>query len=324
MFRFTGAFTTGAGLLLVVPSLTTQDAGARIATLEGALDQTLRALETFTDLSERVEKGDRDAVRAVRTFTEDPIEDERARDERAFELGQQVSQLQGHLDTLEGGLRALSTTAPLYVLGTDLPPELEVNATPAPLTGGSITPDVQSVPHSTDWSTDPMRSGGGPVVDESLLAPNQTAGRPSMSGMDERTRAALLDVRAPGEAKPLAPTQAGPRAEVPTAPIEPVEKEGYSADPLRHARACFRAERFERALEILATMDESAEVLFWTGRALERLERLDEAVATMERASRLDPESLTGRRAAESLEFLVWKRDFVETLPTRPPAGGRP
>jgi tetratricopeptide (TPR) repeat protein len=104
----------------------------------------------------------------------------------------------------------------------------------------------------------------------------------------------------------------------------------YSADPLRHGIACYRAGRYAEAHALLAPLDDAA-ALYWRARTLERLERLDEAVEVMERAIAAGGEDVELRRAKTDLEFLRWKRDFLANLPSgsaksaRPPgAGGAP
>jgi len=90
----------------------------------------------------------------------------------------------------------------------------------------------------------------------------------------------------------------------------------YSADPLRHGITCYRAGRYAEALGLLAQL-EDASALYWQARTLERLERLDEAVKVMERALAKGGEGFEARRAQTDLEFLRWKRDFVQQMPAR-------
>lgn len=140
------------------------------------------------------------------------------------------------------------------------------------------------------------------------------------TGLDDSLRALLAtpeprsarrgeSVHTPAPREDGAPASAGERA--------------YSADPLRHGITCYRAGRFSEALELLTPLDE-APALYWQARTLERLERLDEAIRVMERAIQTGGEGFEQRRAQTDLEFLRWKRDFVQSLPAAPatkPAG---
>jgi len=134
------------------------------------------------------------------------------------------------------------------------------------------------------------------------------------TGIDDSLRALLSEQpasRAPGASAPSRSSEPGMAS---NAAVAPEVHDGYSADPLRHGIACYRAGRYAEALERLSPLDDG-QALYWKARALERLERLDEAVATMERAVARGGEGFEQKRAETDLEFLRWKRDFVATLP---------
>ncbi len=132
---------------------------------------------------------------------------------------------------------------------------------------------------------------------------------PITTGLDESTRHAL---RLPlGAEDPRATHEA--RMEPAHAPVA-MERAGYSADPLRHALACLRAGRPERALELLVGR-EDLEALYWRSRALVELDRVDDAIALLTRVHESSGDDYAGRRAATDLEFLRWKKDFQERLP---------
>jgi tetratricopeptide (TPR) repeat protein len=101
----------------------------------------------------------------------------------------------------------------------------------------------------------------------------------------------------------------------------------YSADPLRHGIACYRAGRYGEAHDLLLALDD-ATALYWRARVLERLDRMDEAVATMEKAILQGGEGFDLRRAQTDLEFMRWKQEFLDALPAdshqQPPSGGAP
>jgi len=131
------------------------------------------------------------------------------------------------------------------------------------------------------------------------------------TGLDDSLRALLSGAR------PLprdnAPREDGAGASVSGAG-EPAAESAYTADPLRHGITCYRAGRFAEAWTLLAPLEDAA-ALYWQARTLERLERLDEAVTTMERAIAKGGAAPELRRAQTDLEFLRWKRDFVKSLP---------
>ena len=91
--------------------------------------------------------------------------------------------------------------------------------------------------------------------------------------------------------------------------------DGYSADPVAHARACYYARRYARCVQLVEHLPNDAEALFWTARAMEKLGRLDEAVTTMGRAADIAGDTPTGRRAKAELEFLEWRQTFLSDAP---------
>jgi hypothetical protein len=142
------------------------------------------------------------------------------------------------------------------------------------------------------------------------------------TGLDDSLRA-LLASDAPGP-----PVRPAARGDASGAAEDADVANAYSADPLRHGIACYRAGRHAEALALLAPIG-GPTAMYWTARSLERLERLDEAVTTLERA--LAAAQATGgetpgfepRRAASDLEFMRWKRDFLRGLrPAAPAADG--
>lgn len=147
--------------------------------------------------------------------------------------------------------------------------------------------------------------------------------QPLTTGLDDALRE-LLSVRTParpGE-RPAASARSRAGTGAPASGAAPPPELGYSADPLRHGIAAYRAGRYAEAHELLATLA-SPSALYWRARTLERLERLDEAVELMEQAIALGGEGFEERHASTDLEFLRWKRDFLRSLPEpRKDAGG--
>jgi len=179
-----------------------------------------------------------------------------------------------------------------------------------------------------DAARSPMLAADGAV--QSALGTTETWGEPRpeiaphvTTGMDDALRA-LLVRPSERESLPFLPSGAGRTPVQRTQHAPPAGGEvGYSADPLRHGITCYRAGRYDDALKLLAGLDD-ATALYWRARALERLERLDEAIRAMEDAIAKGGEGLEQRRAQNDLEFLRWKRDFVKQLPGGAAAGGKP
>ena len=112
-------------------------------------------------------------------------------------------------------------------------------------------------------------------------------------GVELRTAAARASDAAPRETPAISP-----------------EGEGYSADPLRHAIACYRAGRFAEVLGLIGPDERDLEALYWRARALAQLERVDEALETLGRVIERGKDAGVVERARTELEFLEWKREF--------------
>ena len=126
-------------------------------------------------------ESDPDAIRALRLFSEEPLSDERERDERLFELRQQVSQLQIELDAVEGGAEVQGTTQFDEKLLTDAQAEL-LNPTPeapeSPRAAG-LAPETLALidqihapgnEHVSHAPTKLPHTGTGPVEEEGYSA----------------------------------------------------------------------------------------------------------------------------------------------------------
>lgn len=183
----------------------------------------------------------------------------------------------------------------------------------------SLRSEVNLLQMEFDALSSPALAGGGAVQGAlGTRDPLARASAPSAgitTGLDDDLRAMLSGAPAPRVTPAPVPQQAG---EAPAeGASEPFADGGaYSADPLRHGITCYRAGRYAEAYELLAPLDD-ASALYWKARTLERLERLDEAVKTMERALAKGGEGFEARRAQTDLEFLLWKRDFVKQMPAQ-------
>jgi tetratricopeptide (TPR) repeat protein len=145
--------------------------------------------------------------------------------------------------------------------------------------------------------------------------PGENEGEPPLfTGLDDAARRALALLPS---AEPSAATgaRASASGSAPQPRTRTPEHPGYSADPLLQARACFKAERFDDALKLLRSLPEGSEPLWWAGRTLDRLGRLDEAVKTFRKLLERFPDSAEAPRARTELEFLEWKLEFDRKLP---------
>lgn len=182
----------------------------------------------------------------------------------------------------------------------------------------SLRNEVNLLQMELDAALSPVLGPDGSVQSAlgGSVAPRAVGALPSAgitTGLDDSLRALLQEGPA---VRSILRTSGADREAAPKAgqsPSQPVEN-GYSADPLRHGITCYRAGRYSEAIALLAPLDDGA-ALYWQARTLERLERLDEAVKTMERAIQKGGEGFEQRRAKTDLEFLLWKRDFVKNLP---------
>ena len=77
------------------------------------------------------------------------------------------------------------------------------------------------------------------------------------------------------------------------------EGKGYSANPLRQAKACFRAGRYQQGLDILEAVTPFTEGDYWRAKLLDRLGRTDEALllfASVEVAEDAGPLAAAAKR----------------------------
>jgi len=239
---------------------------------------------------------------------------------------------QGNVDTLESALsgtkRAIEVLKGLEKKLVEEPANalaLVLSATEAP--GGtdvqreqrleSLRSEVNLLQMEYDALQSPALAGDGAVQD--LLGTREPLGRTSLpsagitTGLGDDLRLLLSGAPQPRTTPAPAPAPHGEESAAAATP-ESAAGGAYSADPLRHGITCYRAGRYAEAYELLAPLDD-ASALYWQARTLERLERLDEAVKVMERALAKGGEGFEARRAQTDLEFLRWKRDFVQQMP---------
>lgn len=151
---------------------------------------------------------------------------------------------------------------------------------------------------------DAMAGGSGTLAGSTPLPPGMT-GRPN-TGLDPLLVQTLGTIPAPDRAA---------EPEVPKSQPVATEPEGYTADPLGQAQACYRAQRYEEGLALLKEPAADPQAWYWRGRLLERLERHDEATRAYEKVIELAPDGYEAERARSNLDFLKWKLEFLDKVP---------
>jgi hypothetical protein len=135
------------------------------------------------------------------------------------------------------------------------------------------------------------------------------------TGLDDASRAALAAWQDASAQKPRGDgSEADPSEDAEARRASgkrSFEEPGYTADALRLARAYYRQGRFDRSLALLEGRTSPAEA-YWRARSLEKLGRIDDALAAYEVLA-ADPQGgADAQRAKEDLEFLRWRRQFEE------------
>lgn len=136
------------------------------------------------------------------------------------------------------------------------------------------------------------------------------------TGLSANAREELAAIGTPGLRSSPAPAGVNAGA----AEAGAAKSAGSPADPLRQAQVLYRAERWEECALVLKPLAQDAEASWWRARALEHLERWDEARECYRAAqSGAGKDTRLAQRAQQDLEFLEWKRGFAQKLA----AGGK-
>ncbi|MFT5289369.1 MAG: tetratricopeptide (TPR) repeat protein [Planctomycetota bacterium] len=190
--------------------------------------------------------------------------------------------------------RLVTLRSEISLLRTELD-QLELNAI-----ASGVTPLMDPIAPMPGDSGQNSGSSTGPTN----LAPVST-------GMDDATRDALSRARAGATARTNGvETTPDPNAQ-PTS-----EAGGYSANPLLEARACYRAGRFAEGASLLKNAS-GADAIFWRARCNERLGQLDQAEEDLRQVLTMDPDGPLAGRAQQDLDFVKWKRGFLERMGDR-------
>jgi len=135
---------------------------------------------------------------------------------------------------------------------------------------------------------------------------------PVHTGIDEATRNALRSL-AGEETSQGEPRDASATVEAAAGEGSP-ETEEYSADPVGQARACYRAKRYAQGFALLEKVTSGTQALYWRARCLEKLDRLDEAATDLRKVIEQTSDGFEKQRAQTDLEFIEWKKGFLEKL----------
>jgi hypothetical protein len=232
--------------------------------------------------------------------------------------------LQGALDEIEHALEVLNGLVPRVASGEEGASALVRSVTEGPL------PDAEAADQHLEQLRDEVNLlqaeldvlEARPLMVETQpaplgLGPKRGGVPPISTGLTDEQRALLSG----GDARPQgAPAAAGAGASAgPGRPdavraAAPAGEEGYSADPMRHAEACLRAGRYKEGFTLIAARTDPTAV-YLQARLLEKLGRLEEAIAALDSVVGKLPEGYEARRAQSDLEFFKWKRDFLKRMP---------
>jgi len=103
--------------------------------------------------------------------------------------------------------------------------------------------------------------------------------------------------------------------------FEPV---GFTVDPVLQGEALYRAERYSECVTVLRKAPDEPRAQYWSARALEKLNKPDEAIAIYTKLAARTDGGWATTRAKSDLEFLQWKREIEPRPEPAPSRGGTP
>jgi len=137
-------------------------------------------------------------------------------------------------------------------------------------------------------------------VTPSVSTPS-TALTAATTGLDEATRSDLVKRLSTEEP---ATSIASVREKISYEPV------GFTAHPVRHGRALYKAGRYGEAIALLERSVDQVGARFWIACSLEKLGHVDEAIKAYEAVTASPADAKDAERAKRNRDFLVWKRDF--------------
>lgn len=129
------------------------------------------------------------------------------------------------------------------------------------------------------------------------------AGLAITTGLDDRLRAQL-------SSEPLLTLPRDPQA----AGTEHRTAKAAHADVLRQGQALLRAGKAKEALAVLRDAEDDVRANYWMARALEQLDRADEALDLYRAVAAAPTAGYLAQRAKNDAEFVEWKRGFAARL----------
>lgn len=160
------------------------------------------------------------------------------------------------------------------------------------------------------------------------LAPLDAKPETSKKGRDAVQDAASKRADAHGSPASGKPTKGAPNDKnTPTTPdanLTAFEPAGFTVDPVLQGEALFRAERYAECVSVLRKAPDEPRAQYWSARALEKLDKVDDAIALYTTLSARKDGGWAAARAKSDLEFLQWKRDLESRKEPAPSRGGTP
>ncbi|MFT5048645.1 MAG: tetratricopeptide (TPR) repeat protein [Chlamydiales bacterium] len=152
---------------------------------------------------------------------------------------------------------------------------------------------------------------GAPAKQDEFISQLRMELRDLQAHVDQQHLMNLFTDQVAGKAPDTTSTRPEPAPrQMPAIPEGQLEPSGYSADTLRQGRLLFRDARFEKAIEVLATLPDNPEADYWAARSFESLGQSDQAIARYEVLIADTKDENIARRAAHDLSFLQWKQRF--------------
>lgn len=133
------------------------------------------------------------------------------------------------------------------------------------------------------------------------------------TGMDDRLRASMTTPA-------TTPIRAAPAASTTSMSSLTLGAASIPDDVVRQGQALYRAGKYQDVLLVLRGIETDPRAKYWSARALERLERADEALALYREVAQDKHAGYLGERAKSDVEFLEWKRDFASKVGAKPAA----
>ncbi|MDF1799710.1 MAG: hypothetical protein P1V81_11075 [Planctomycetota bacterium] len=301
--KHTGSLTLGLGLMFGLPAFTL--GGGLPDSVSSALGDTMRALEVLKDLERELNQGVQAPAGTIERITDAPIATPVEREERLVVLRDEVSMLQGQVDAKRLREGTLGTgTLPMGTWNTG---DTGNEPSQAPIIGLPATTGIDTRGVTTGLSETFIRALGsgeyGPAFGQPMA--QKTPG--------SKPKGATAEGSQPASASGTKAKDEGSSAKAETTNATPArspEGKGYSANHMRQAKACFRAARYQQGIDILTTLESSAEVDYWHARCLEKLGLIDEAVALYQVVEVADDAGILASSAKRDREFAEWRREF--------------